>query len=198
MPPGIQGVRSLSSLGFEAATCDALAKDLAELSPFFERLLVLTGPAGSGTSTTFLSVLAALPDVHVCAIEHRSSVRLPSISQLSLEGSGSDVRSALRSALRQDPDVVAVDAPLSDEDLALCHKVAETGHAVVLTLDERDAPAALARIQRAFGEHAIPAGSRVVEHLDGFVRRLVTLDEATADALAAGEDVASRIAAARR
>jgi twitching motility protein PilT len=120
-------------------------------------LVLFTGPTGSGKSTTMASLIDwinATRACHVITIEdpieyvHRNDLAIVHQREI-----GTDARSferALRSALREDPDVILVGEMRDPESIAIALTLAETGHLVLSTLHTNDAPQALDRIVDVF------------------------------------------------
>lgn len=112
-------------------------------------LVLLTGPTGSGKTTTIYSALAELnqPDVNICTAEDPVEFNLEGINQVQMN-SDIDVTfaSALRAFLRQDPDIIMVGEIRDYETAEIAFKAAATGHMVVSTLHTNDAPATISRL----------------------------------------------------
>jgi type IV pilus assembly protein PilB len=111
--------------------------------------ILVTGPTGSGKSTTLYATLNIVnkPDRNIITIEDPVEYRLPGISQMQINPrAGLTFASALRSILRADPDVILV-GEVRDRDTALIAiEAALTGHLVLSTLHTNDAPSALPRL----------------------------------------------------
>jgi type IV pilus assembly protein PilB len=111
--------------------------------------LLVTGPTGSGKSTTLYAALADLtrPEVNAITIEDPVEYRLPGIYQLQTNQKiDFDFAKALRSVLRSDPDVVMVGEIRDPETAAISMRAALTGHFVLSTLHTNDAPSAITRL----------------------------------------------------
>jgi type IV pilus assembly protein PilB len=111
--------------------------------------LLVTGPTGSGKSTTLYAALADLarPEVNAITIEDPVEYRLPGIYQLQVnEKIDFDFAKALRSVLRSDPDVVMVGEIRDRETAEISMRAALTGHFVLSTLHTNDAPSAITRL----------------------------------------------------
>jgi twitching motility protein PilT len=130
-------------------------RDLAHL----ERGLVLvTGPTGSGKSTTLASLLYEIintSDRHVITLEDPIEFTLPThlgslVNQRELGSSFDTFAGGLRDALRQDPDVVLVGEMRDAETIATAITAAETGHLVLGTLHTYDAPSTIMRVVNTF------------------------------------------------
>ncbi|MDX6475962.1 MAG: ral secretion pathway protein [Gaiellaceae bacterium] len=111
--------------------------------------LLVTGPTGSGKSTTLYAALADLarPEVNAITIEDPVEYRLPGIYQLQVNQKiDFDFAKALRAVLRSDPDVVMVGEIRDRETAAISMRAALTGHFVLSTLHTNDAPSAITRL----------------------------------------------------
>ena len=112
-------------------------------------LILITGPTGSGKTTTIYSALAELnqPDVNISTAEDPVEFNLEGINQVQMNPDiDLTFSSALKSFLRQDPDIVMV-GEIRDLDTAeIAFKAASTGHLVVSTLHTNDAPATVIRL----------------------------------------------------
>jgi type IV pilus assembly protein PilB len=111
--------------------------------------LLVTGPTGSGKSTTLYAALADLarPEINVITIEDPVEYRLPGIYQIQTNQKiDFDFARALRSVLRSDPDVVMVGEIRDRETADISMRAALTGHFVLSTLHTNDAPSAVMRL----------------------------------------------------
>jgi type IV pilus assembly protein PilB len=111
--------------------------------------LLVSGPTGSGKSTTVYAALTDLaqPGVHVITIEDPVEYRIPGLLQMQVEeAAGTSFSSSLRAALRGDPDVLMVGEVRDVDTARLTMTAALTGHFVLSTLHSNDAPGALTRI----------------------------------------------------
>jgi type IV pilus assembly protein PilB len=112
-------------------------------------MVILTGPTGSGKSTTLVAALANVvtPDVNVLTVEDPVEYLIPGVRQVKLSHKLS-LEGALRAILRHDPDVVMV-GEMRDKDTAeLAVKLANTGHLTFSTLHTNDAPSAVSRLYK--------------------------------------------------
>lgn len=112
-------------------------------------MILLTGPTGSGKTTTIYSALNELnkPDVNVSTAEDPVEYNLDGINQVQVNPSiGFTFAEALRSFLRQDPEVVMVGEIRDLETAEVAYKAASTGHLVVSTLHTNDAPSTVSRL----------------------------------------------------
>ncbi len=132
----------------------------SEVTSQFEQLItkphgiiLVTGPTGSGKTTTLYTALNHInePDINIMTIEDPVEIRLPMIRQVQANaGVGLTFASALRSILRQDPDVVLVGEIRDEETARIAVQAALTGHLVLSTLHTNDAIGSIARL-RDFG-----------------------------------------------
>jgi type IV pilus assembly protein PilB len=124
----------------------------AQLSQIVSRptgALLVTGPTGSGKSTTLYAALAEInrPEVNVITVEDPVEYRLDGINQVQINlRAGLTFATALRSILRSDPDVVMVGEIRDGETAKISIEAALTGHLVLSTLHTNDAPGALTRL----------------------------------------------------
>ena len=125
-------------------------------------LILVTGPTGSGKSTTLYSVLAERndPGVNINTAEDPIEYSLPGITQVQvLRDKGMDFASILRSFLRQDPDVILVGETRDRETAKTAIEAALTGHLVLTTLHTNDAAGAIARLDEMGVEPFMVSGA---------------------------------------
>lgn len=111
--------------------------------------ILVTGPTGSGKSTTLYATLNVLnkPEVNIVTVEDPVEYRLNGISQVQVNRkAGLNFASALRSFLRQDPDIMLVGEIRDKETATIAIESALTGHLVLSTLHTNDAPSAVTRL----------------------------------------------------
>ncbi|MEP6492308.1 MAG: ATPase, T2SS/T4P/T4SS family [bacterium] len=114
-----------------------------------EGLLLVTGPTGSGKTTTLYAALRRLKErgVNIVTVEDPIEYRLPGIVQVQVnEKAGLTFASALRSIMRQDPDVVLIGEIRDRETAEIAIQASLTGHLVLSTLHTNDAPSAVTRL----------------------------------------------------
>lgn len=114
-----------------------------------EGMLLVTGPTGSGKTTTLYSAVQDLvtPQKNIMTIEDPIEVRLAGIAQIQVQPKiGFGFAEGLRHILRQDPDIVLVGEIRDTETAAIAVQAALTGHLVLSTLHTNDAPSAIARL----------------------------------------------------
>jgi MSHA biogenesis protein MshE len=112
-------------------------------------MLLVTGPTGGGKSTTLYSILNAInkPEVKIITVEDPVEYRLPRISQVQVNPRISlDFARILRTALRQDPDIIMVGEIRDEETMEVALRAALMGHLVLSTLHTNDAPTSLDRL----------------------------------------------------
>jgi type IV pilus assembly protein PilB len=112
-------------------------------------IVLVTGPTGSGKSTTLYAVLQELnaEDVNICTVEDPVEYNLAGVNQFQVnEKAGFTFATALRSLLRQDPDILMVGEIRDTETARLATQAALTGHLVLSTLHTNDAVAAVTRL----------------------------------------------------
>ena len=112
-------------------------------------LILVTGPTGSGKTTTLYSALELLrsPERNIVTVEDPVEYQLDLINQLQVQESiGMSFARALRSILRQDPDVIMIGEIRDEETARVAVQAALTGHLVLATLHTNDAPGAVARL----------------------------------------------------
>jgi type IV pilus assembly protein PilB len=150
-------------------------------------LVLVTGPTGSGKTTTLYSVLGILnqPDVNICTIEDPIEYHVGGINQSQINPrAGFTFAGGLRAFLRQDPDIIMVGEIRDQETAEIAMHAAMTGHLVFSTLHTNDAPTTLPRLMDmnippflvAFTTNIIVA-QRLVRKLCEHCREPFTLDE---------------------
>jgi type IV pilus assembly protein PilB len=135
----------MSKLGFDPQTL----KDFLEAIHKPYGMILITGPTGSGKSTTLYSALSELnkPDVNISTAEDPVEYNLVGINQVQVrEQIGLTFAAALRSFLRQDPDIIMVGEVRDLETAQIAVKAALTGHLVLSTLHTNDAPSTIDRL----------------------------------------------------
>lgn len=112
-------------------------------------LIIVTGPTGSGKTTTLYSILSLInkPDTKIITIEDPVEYKIPGIEQIEIDHArGFDFASALRAVLRQDPDVILVGEIRDKETAEIAINASLTGHLVLTTLHTNSAAATFARL----------------------------------------------------
>ena len=136
---------SLDAMGFHE---DELAR-IVRLLDLREGLILVTGPTGSGKTTTLYAALRQLQErgVNVVTVEDPIEYRLPGIIQVQVnERAGLTFASALRSIMRQDPDVLLIGEIRDRETAEIAIQASLTGHLVFSTLHTNDAASAVTRL----------------------------------------------------
>ena len=135
----------MTKLGFEADSLDRFKKAIAK--PY--GIVLVTGPTGSGKTNTLYSAIAALnkPDTNIMTAEDPVEFNLPGINQVQIRDNiGLNFAAALRSFLRQDPNIILVGEIRDYETAEIAVKAALTGHLVLSTLHTNDAPSTVSRL----------------------------------------------------
>lgn len=138
-------------------------------------IIFVTGPTGSGKTTTLYSVLAALnkPDTNIVTVEDPVEYQMPGIGQVQVrEKVGLTFAAALRSILRQDPDIIMIGEIRDAETAQIAIQAALTGHLVLSTLHTNDAPSSVTRLIDMGSEPFLIASSVVLIMAQRLVRRL--------------------------
>jgi type IV pilus assembly protein PilB len=138
-------------------------------------MILVTGPTGSGKTTTLYSVLQELnnPQYNIVTVEDPIEYELGGINQVSVRNDiGLDFASALRSILRQDPDIVMVGEIRDNETADIAVKAALTGHQVLSTLHTNDAAGAITRLDDMGIEPFLISSSILMTCAQRLVRRV--------------------------
>ncbi len=138
-------VRDFSELGFSK---DDSAR-WQQMTSQPNGIILVTGPTGSGKTTTLYSTLKhlATPDVNVCTLEDPIEMIEPSFNQVQvLPDIGMTFAEGIRALMRQDPDIIMVGEIRDLETADMAIQAALTGHLVLSTLHTNDAPAAITRL----------------------------------------------------
>jgi type IV pilus assembly protein PilB len=125
--------------------------------------ILVTGPTGSGKSTTLYAALTEInrPEINIITVEDPVEFRLTGVNQVQINArAGMTFAAALRSILRSDPDVVMVGEIRDGETAKISIEAALTGHLVLSTLHTNDAPGALTRLNE-MGVEPFLTGSAV-------------------------------------
>lgn len=138
-------IPTLKSLGFS----DDLTKDLNKLLTHPHGMLLVTGPTGSGKSTTLHACLQhiATPDKNIITVEDPVEYNAENVNQIQVNAKvGLTFAAGLRSILRQDPDIIMVGEIRDSETADIALRSALTGHLMLSTLHTNDATSALSRL----------------------------------------------------
>ena len=148
---------------------------LRELALLPKGLVLVTGPTGSGKSTSLYSILQLLnkPDVNAITLEDPVEYRIDGIRQVQLNvRAGMTFASGLRSILRQDPDVIMVGEIRDSETAQIAVQAALTGHLVLSTLHTNDAPGAVSRLMEMHIEPYLVASVLLCSFAQRLVRKV--------------------------
>ncbi len=141
---------SSAKLGIEALGYEKIEKD--RLLKAIQRpygMILVTGPTGSGKTVSLYTCLNILnqPGVNISTVEDPAEINLPGINQVNVnDRAGLTFAAALKSFLRQDPDIIMVGEIRDLETADIAIKAAQTGHLVMSTLHTNDAPKTLSRL----------------------------------------------------
>jgi general secretion pathway protein E len=137
--------KDFSLLGFSPSE-EALWRSLVERP---HGIVLVTGPTGSGKTTTLYSTLKhlATPDINVCTVEDPIEMVSPEFNQMQVQPSiDLDFAAGVRTLLRQDPDIIMVGEIRDLETAQMAVQASLTGHLVLSTLHTNDAPSAVTRL----------------------------------------------------
>jgi type IV pilus assembly protein PilB len=138
-------------------------------------MVLVTGPTGSGKSTTLYTALreVSTPQVNVITVEDPVEYRIPGINQVQVNAkAGMTFQAALRSILRSDPDVVLVGEIRDQETAVIAIEAALTGHLLLSTLHTNDAPSAVTRLMEMGTEPFLVATALTAVVAQRLARRL--------------------------
>ena len=135
----------IEALGYEKIEKDRLMQCIGR--PY--GMILVTGPTGSGKTVSLYTCLNILnvPGVNIATVEDPAEINLPGINQVNVnDRAGLTFAAALKSFLRQDPDIIMVGEIRDLETADIAIKAAQTGHLVMSTLHTNDAPTTLTRL----------------------------------------------------
>ena len=141
---------SSAKVGIEALGYEKVEKD--RLLRIIQRpygMVLVTGPTGSGKTVSLYTCLNILnqPGVNISTVEDPAEINLPGVNQVNVnDKAGLTFAAALKSFLRQDPDIIMVGEIRDLETADIAIKAAQTGHMVMSTLHTNDAPTTLTRL----------------------------------------------------
>jgi len=171
---------NLNKLGFEPEALSVFNKYIK--SPYGINLI--TGPTGSGKSTTLYSALGILnePGVNISTVEDPVEFQVPGLNQVQVNSEiGLTFAAGLRSFLRQDPDIIMVGEIRDLETASMAINAALTGHLVFSTLHTNDAPGAVTRLGMMGVEPFLTASSLLMVVAQRLVRRICSACKSSYD-----------------
>lgn len=182
-------VRNFKELGFSQSDDERWQSMISQPNG----IILVTGPTGSGKTTTLYTSLKQLarPEVNVCTVEDPIELVEPAFNQMQVQSNiGVDFSSGVKTLLRQDPDIIMIGEIRDRETADIAIQAALTGHLVVSTLHTNDAPSAITRLM----EIGVPAyliqstvlgvlAQRLVRTLCPHCKQPTELDETTWKAL---------------
>lgn len=161
----------MTKLGFEISSLEKFKRNIEK--PF--GMVLVTGPTGSGKTNTLYSALASLntPDTNIMTAEDPVEFNLPGINQVQIRDQiGLNFAAALRSFLRQDPNIILVGEIRDFETAEIAIKAALTGHMVISTLHTNDAPSTVSRLMNMGIEPFLVATSVNLIQAQRLIRRI--------------------------
>ncbi len=161
----------MTRLGFEVPSLEKFKRNIEK--PF--GMVLVTGPTGSGKTNTLYSALAALnkSDTNIMTAEDPVEFNLPGINQVQIKDQiGLNFAAALRSFLRQDPNIVLVGEIRDFETAEIAIKAALTGHMVLSTLHTNGAPETISRLMNMGIEPFLVATSVNLIQAQRLIRRI--------------------------
>jgi len=167
--------RQLEQIFFEQTTLQAVRRALNR--PYGG--ILVCGPTGSGKTSTLYSLLnerkITRPDTNIMMVEDPIEYRLPGVTQVQVNtAAGLGFAQALRSMLRQDPDVIVVGETRDADTAVLALEAAMTGHLLFTSLHANDAMAAFQRLENLGCSRALVAQSIALVLVQRLVRKLCT------------------------
>lgn len=161
----------MTKLGFEEHSLKIFQRNISK--PY--GMVLVTGPTGSGKTNTLYSALQTLntPETNIMTAEDPVEFNLPGINQVQMkEQIGLNFAAALRSFLRQDPNIVLVGEIRDFETAEIAIKAALTGHLVLSTLHTNDAPSTVSRMVNMGIEPFLVATSVNIIQAQRLIRRI--------------------------
>jgi len=176
---------SSAKLGVDALGYEAIEKErLLEAIGRPYGMVLVTGPTGSGKTVSLYTCLNLLnkPGVNIATAEDPSEINLPGVNQVNVnDKAGLTFAVALKSFLRQDPDIIMVGEIRDLETADIAIKAAQTGHLVLSTLHTNDAPTTLTRMRNMGIAPFNIASSVILITAQRLARRLCTNCKAVLD-----------------
>jgi type IV pilus assembly protein PilB len=170
----------IEALGYEPEEKERLIKAIGR--PY--GMILVTGPTGSGKTVSLYTCLNMLnqPGVNIATAEDPSEINLPGVNQVNVnEKAGLTFAAALKSFLRQDPDIIMVGEIRDLETADISIKAAQTGHLVLSTLHTNDAPTTLTRMRNMGIQPFNIASSVILITAQRLARRLCVQCKQVAD-----------------
>jgi type IV pilus assembly protein PilB len=161
----------MTKLGFEEESLEMFQRNISK--PY--GMVLVTGPTGSGKTNTLYSALQTLntPETNIMTAEDPVEFNLPGINQVQMkEQIGLNFAAALRSFLRQDPNIILVGEIRDFETAEIAIKAALTGHLVLSTLHTNDAPSTISRMVNMGIEPFLVATSVNIIQAQRLIRRI--------------------------
>jgi type IV pilus assembly protein PilB len=164
----------IDALGYEEQEKQRLLRAIAR--PY--GMILVTGPTGSGKTVSLYTCLNLLnqPSVNIATAEDPSEINMPGVNQVNVnDKAGLTFAAALKSFLRQDPDIIMVGEIRDLETADIAMKAAQTGHLVLSTLHTNDAPTTLTRLRNMGVQPFNIAASVILITAQRLARRLCKL-----------------------
>jgi type IV pilus assembly protein PilB len=162
---------TLEKMGFHPTALEAVQREINKPNG----MILVTGPTGSGKTTTLYTVMDILntPEVNISTVEDPVEYRMPRVNQTQISTKiGMTFAAALRALLRQDPDIIMVGEIRDSETLEIAMHAAMTGHLVLSTLHTNSAAATLPRMLDMGAEPFLIASTVNVIIAQRLIRRL--------------------------
>ncbi|MGK2848661.1 MAG: GspE/PulE family protein [Minisyncoccota bacterium] len=162
---------TLEKMGLNGTALEAVHREISKPNG----MILVTGPTGSGKTTTLYTVMDILntPEVNISTVEDPVEYRMPRVNQTQITSKiGMTFAAALRALLRQDPDIIMVGEIRDEETLEIAMHAAMTGHLVLSTLHTNSAAATLPRMLDMGAEPFLIASTVNVIIAQRLVRRL--------------------------
>lgn len=195
---------TLEKMGLNGAALEAVHREINKPNG----MILVTGPTGSGKTTTLYTVMDILntPEVNISTVEDPVEYRMPRVNQTQIAPKvGMTFAAALRALLRQDPDIIMVGEIRDQETLEIAMHAAMTGHLVLSTLHTNSAAATLPRMLDMGAEPFLIASTVNVIIAQRLVRRLCPecrseykLEKKEVDSLSKSYDIESVMAYLKR
>ncbi len=195
---------TLEKMGMHGEALEAVHREIQKPNG----MILVTGPTGSGKTTTLYTVVDILnsPEVNISTVEDPVEYRMDNINQTQVNAKiGMTFAAALRALLRQDPDIIMVGEIRDHETLEIAIHAAMTGHLVLSTLHTNSAAGAIPRMVDMGAEPFLIAsttnvviGQRLVRRLCSECRQPYRLDRAELDTLSKNYDLEMIVATMQR